>query len=195
MPYANEGEHCSLKSFMMTNCSQFKTPLRTTSTQINFSETVSHSLCRNSLVAQTNCCISCVADWSQTITQVKEPDVEVLGWHGYTWNAVVRLAGCTAKFSEMTLETVYVSQINIQIVGNSSSGHTCQVHGLSWQRKSAHLYRLQQISIFVCIKKVFNLLFKILIKGGAKTFVLVYMTLPLDFFAETYKHKAVLLVD
>jgi hypothetical protein len=24
------------------------------------------------------------------ITQVKKPGVEVLGWHGYTWSAVVR---------------------------------------------------------------------------------------------------------
>ena len=25
--------------------------------------------------------------WSQTIRQVKKPDVEVLGWRGYTWSA------------------------------------------------------------------------------------------------------------
>ena len=31
--------------------------------------------------------------WSQTIPQVKKPDVEVLGWCGYTWSAVARLFG------------------------------------------------------------------------------------------------------
>ena len=35
--------------------------------------------------------------WSQTIPQVKMPDVEVLGWCGYMWSAVVRPVGRTAK--------------------------------------------------------------------------------------------------
>ncbi len=42
-------------------------------------------VCRNSLVMQTNCCISYLGGWSQTMLQVKKPDVEVLGWCGHTW--------------------------------------------------------------------------------------------------------------
>ncbi len=87
-------------------------------------ETVSDSLCRNSLVMQTNCCSSCPGGWSQTILEVKMLDVEVLGWRGYTWSAVVRPVGCTAKFSE----TAYGREINIQFMGNSSGGHSCSQH-------------------------------------------------------------------
>ena len=31
-----------------------------------------------------SCFISCPSGWSQTIPQVKKPDVEFLGWRGYT---------------------------------------------------------------------------------------------------------------
>ncbi len=91
---------CPLKSVTTTNCSQVETPMRTTSMQMSFPETVSDSLCRNSLVMQTDCCSSCPGGWSQTILEVKMLDVEVLGLCGYTWSAVVRPVGCTAKFSE-----------------------------------------------------------------------------------------------
>ncbi len=86
------------------------------------------SLCRNSLVMQTDCCSSCPGGWSQTILEVKMLDVEVLGWCGYTWSAVVRPVGCTAKFSETPLETAYGREINIQFTGNSSGGHSCSQH-------------------------------------------------------------------
>ncbi len=73
--------------------------------QMSFPEMVSDSLCRNSLVMQTDCCSSCLGGWSQTILEVKMLDVELLGWCGYTWSEVVRPVGCTAKFSETPLET------------------------------------------------------------------------------------------
>ena len=126
--------------------------MRTMSMQMSFPEMVSDSLCRNSLVMQTDCCSSCPGGWSQTILEVNMLDVEVLGWCGYTWSAVVRPVGCTAKLSETPLETAYGREMNIQFTGNSSGGHSCSDFPLSlpllhstcqprppYQPNSAHL--------------------------------------------------------
>ncbi len=119
---------CSLKSVTTTNFSLVETPMRMMSMQMSFPETVSDSLCRNDLAIQTDCCSSCPGGWSQTILEVKMLDVEVLGWCDYTWSAVVRPVGCTAKFSEMPLKMAYSREIKIQFMGNSFGGHSCSQH-------------------------------------------------------------------
>jgi hypothetical protein len=75
------------------NCSQVKTLVRTTSTQMSFPEMISDILCRISLVVQTHSFISCPGG-GLAIPQVKQLDVEVLGWPD----------GSTAIFSKTTLE-------------------------------------------------------------------------------------------
>ncbi len=101
---------CPLKSVTMTNCNQVKTQMSTTSMQMSFPEAVFDSLCRKSLVIQTDCCSSCPGGWSQTILELKMLDVEVLGWCGYT-GVVLRPVECTAKFSETPLETLMVEKL------------------------------------------------------------------------------------
>ena len=102
---------------------------------MSFPEMVSDSLCRNSLVMQTDCCSSCPGGWSQTILEVNMLDVEVLGWCGYTWSAVVRPVGCTAKLSETPLETAYGREMNIQFTGKqlwwTFLQSACQSHATS----------------------------------------------------------------
>ncbi len=118
--------------------------------QMSFPEMVSDSLCRNSLVMQTDCCSSCPGGWSQTILEVKMLDVEVLGCCGYTWSAVVRPVGCTAKFSETPLETAYGRKMNIKFTATAlvdipavnmpiaRSLKTCDICGIVLCDKTAH---------------------------------------------------------
>ncbi len=140
---------CPLKSVTTTNCSQVETPMRTTSMQMSFPEMVSDSLCRNSLVMQTNCCSSCPGGWSQTILEVKMLDVEVLGWCGYTWSAVVRPVWCTAKFSktplemdgrEMNIKFTATALVDIPAVSMpiARSLKTCDICGIMLCDKTAH---------------------------------------------------------
>ncbi len=55
-------------------------------------------------------------------------DVEVLGWCGYTWSAIVRAFGCAAKFSKTPLEMAFGRERNIKFTGNSSGEHSCSQH-------------------------------------------------------------------
>ncbi len=120
---------CHPSRLRQRNCNQVETPMRTTSMQMSFPETVSDSLWTEILwLCKTDCCSSCLGGWSQTILEVKMLDVEVLGWCGYTWSAVVRPVGCTAKFSTTTLEKDYGWKMNTQFTGNSSGGHSCCQH-------------------------------------------------------------------
>ncbi len=117
---------------------------------MSFPETVSDSLCRNSLVMQSDFCSSCPGGWSQTILEVKILDVDVLGWCGYTWSAIVSPVKCTAKFSETPLEMAFGREMNIQFTGNNSGGHsavsmpiehslkTCNICGIVLCDKTAH---------------------------------------------------------
>ncbi len=49
-------------------------------------------------------------------------------WAGVVTRSLRLWVGCTAKFSETPLETAYGREMNIQLMGNRSGGHSCSQH-------------------------------------------------------------------
>ncbi len=104
-----------------------------TSMQMSFPETVSDSLRRNYLVMQqTDVAAAVRVSGLRRFWRWRCLDVEVLGWCGYTWSAVVS-TGCThihvgcwmyCQFPKTPLETAYGGEMNIQFTDNSSGGHS-----------------------------------------------------------------------
>ncbi len=141
---------CPNKSVTTINCSQVETPMRTTSMQMSFPETVSDSLCRNSLVMQTDYCSSCPGGWSQTILDAKMLDVEVLGWCGYTWSVVLRyfevLPNSLKRLwrwlmvEKLTLNSQATTLVDIPAVSlpTAHSLKTCDICGIVLCDKTAH---------------------------------------------------------
>lgn len=74
-------------------------------------------LCANGL-------LRCKNGRSWMILQVETLDLMVTGQCSYMWSVVVRLFGCPAKFSETILGMAYGSEMDIQLMGDSSGGHS-----------------------------------------------------------------------
>ena len=84
---------CPLKSVTMPNCSQIKTLVRTTSTQMSFHETVSDSLCRNSSVGQTT-----ISSYGQGLIS-DDPAGEEAGCGGPGLEWLHLVSGCEAGWT------------------------------------------------------------------------------------------------
>ena len=81
MPVPIEGEHLPIEVSYNAELQSGKDPGEDNE---HADELPLDSLYKNYLVVQTHSFTSCPGGWSQTIPQVKNPDVEVLGWRSYT---------------------------------------------------------------------------------------------------------------
>jgi hypothetical protein len=107
MPVVNEGECLSTEVSYDSELQSDEDPGEDNKHELSFSETVSDSLCRNSLVMQTYSFISCPGGWSHL---GKKPDVEVLGWRGYTWS---ECEACWLMVEKLTLHFLATALVDI----------------------------------------------------------------------------------
>ena len=70
------------------------------------------------------------------------------GGPGLAWSAVVRLVGCTAKFSTTMLDAAYDRGVNIQFSGNSFGGYSCS------QNANCMLPQLETFVTLCCVTKL-----------------------------------------
>lgn len=105
----------------MANCCQVENLMRMIKMQMSYPQ---DSLCNGSYVNLL------LQQLFWLVLKERMLDMEFLGWGGYTWSvsAVVRLVGCTAKFSETPMEMAYGREVNIQFTGNSTGWHSCSLH-------------------------------------------------------------------
>lgn len=86
---------------------------------------VPDSWCRNSLVLQTDCS-TCLGWLLSGHPGGGEASGRSSCCCGYAWSVMVRLVGCTAKFSERPLERARDREMILQLPGNSSGGRSCR---------------------------------------------------------------------